>query len=123
MARDWSVVIDCEDPDRLAEFWTAALGYLRTDWAYEPYIVLAPEEDDDLPNLILQRVPEPKQGKNRLHIDVYADDIEAEAARLSELGAKRLSGEPVVEHGVSWIVMADPEGNELCVVGSADEGE
>jgi predicted enzyme related to lactoylglutathione lyase len=70
------------------------------------------EERDPL--LILQRVREGKAGKNRVHFDLYADDIEAEAARLVELGAKRRS-DPFDEHGAKWIVMSDPEGNEFCV--------
>ena len=64
--------------------------------------------------VLLQRVDEPKQGKNRVHIDVYAKDIDAEAKRLEELGATRVS-DPYEEHGAEWIILNDPEGNELCV--------
>jgi predicted enzyme related to lactoylglutathione lyase len=83
---------------------------------------VAPE--GDRPHVLLQQVPEPKQAKNRVHIDLYAEDIEAEATRLVGLGAKRLSDGPMSEHGVCWIVMADPEGNEFCVCdqGSGSSG-
>jgi len=54
-------------------------------------------------------------GKNRLHLDVYAPDIGAEAARLEELGARQVSSEVVDEDGERWVVMVDPEGNEFCV--------
>jgi predicted enzyme related to lactoylglutathione lyase len=53
--------------------------------------------------------------KNRMHVDLHTPDIEAEAARLVELGATRLAPEPLEEHGSHWVLMADPEGNEFCV--------
>jgi predicted enzyme related to lactoylglutathione lyase len=114
MARPFSVVIDCRDPKSLAEFWAPALSYKDAGWPHEPYVVLIGERGLDGPLLLLQGVNEPKQGKNRVHIDVYADDINAEADRLVSLGGRRLS-EPYDEHGARWIVMADPEGNEFCV--------
>jgi predicted enzyme related to lactoylglutathione lyase len=60
-------------------------------------------------------VPEPKQAKNRMHLDLWVADIEAEAQRLVRLGARRQSVKPVEELGSRWIVMADPEGNEFCL--------
>jgi predicted enzyme related to lactoylglutathione lyase len=81
--------------------------------------VASEEQDEDepgvSPKLILQTVDEPKAGKNRMHLDVHAADIEAEAQRLVGLGATRRRDEPFVEVGTSWILMADPEGNEFCV--------
>lgn len=105
------IVLDCEDPQRLAPFWADALGY-KVLGSRDQYTALVPAEGKG-PWLILQKVPEPKTVKNRVHIDVKVPDIEAEARRLEGLGAKLL-----VEAGASggdWIVMADPEGNELCV--------
>ena len=67
------------------------------------------------PRLLLQRVEEAKAVKNRMHLDIEAADIEAEADRLVALGAARVSDRPCSEHGSSWILMADPEGNEFCV--------
>ena len=114
MDRPFSVVIDCRDPKALAEFWAPALSYKDVEWPHEPYVVLMGDKGLDGPLLLLQCVDEPKEGKNRVHIDVYAEDIHAEAERLVSLGAERLS-EPYDEHGARWIVMADPEGNEFCV--------
>lgn len=99
----------------MARFWTSALSYAVVD-SSGPYRSLEPIGDDDVgPTLVLQAVPEPKVGKNRLHLDLYVPDIGAEANRLEELGARRLSDEVVDEDGERWIVLADPEGNEFCV--------
>ena len=67
---------------------------------------------------MFQQVPETKLVKNRMHFDLVVDDIEAEAARFVALGASRVSEKPVGEHGCHWIVMHDPEGNELCLCDS-----
>ena len=72
--------------------------------------------------LILQGVDEARPAKNRMHLDILAPDIEAEASRLVTLGATRIRPDPVEEHGSRWIVMADPEGNEFCVCQSAADG-
>lgn len=112
-----SIVIDCADPDALAPFWAEATGFTRL-WDHEPYVVLAPP-DGAGPVLVLQRVPEAKTTKNRVHIDLHPDgDIEAEAARLEALGATRLGADGIPDHGLAWIVMADPQGNEFCVCAS-----
>jgi predicted enzyme related to lactoylglutathione lyase len=105
------IVIDCSDPTSLAEFWSAALGY-RIVGSDEPYVLLVPPERAH-PPVILQRVPEPKHGKVRIHIDLRVDDVEAEVRRLEALGAARID----IGQGtdVSWVPMADPEGNEFCV--------
>jgi catechol 2,3-dioxygenase-like lactoylglutathione lyase family enzyme len=105
------IVIDCADPERLAEFWAAALGYRAVGFG-EPYILLLPPQRA-FPPVILQRVPEPKQGKARIHFDVRVSDVEAEVRRLEGLGARRID----VGQGadVAWIPMADPEGSEFCV--------
>jgi predicted enzyme related to lactoylglutathione lyase len=116
-----SVVIDTQDPEGLAPFWRQALGYRA---AGEPggYGVLAPAADDrsaGRPTLVLQRVAEPRSGKNRLHLDLHVDDVTAETARLTALGAT-VVGPPVTEllaaAGIWWQVMADPHGNEFCLV-------
>ena len=105
------LVIDCEDPERLADFWAQALGYDKVGFL-EPYFLLRPQELA-YPPLLLQRVPEPKQVKNRMHLDIRTDDVEGLAARLEVLGAERLGDR--TEHGTHWITMSDPEGNEFCV--------
>lgn len=107
------VVLDCADPQVLASFWSAALDY-RVLGALDQYTVLVPNHGVK-PPLIFQKVPESKNGKNRMHIDVLTDDVESEAARLEELGARRVHAAASEEHGTRWIPMTDPEGNEFCV--------
>ena len=109
----FGLVIDCLDPEPLAEFWATALGYARIGAAGNYVLLLSPGGDQ--PKLLLQRVPEAKTIKNRLHIDIDATDIEAEATRLEAAGARRVSVEPMHEHDSSWLLMEDPEGNEFCV--------
>jgi predicted enzyme related to lactoylglutathione lyase len=107
--------IDCEDPRTLAAFWTAAMDYtISADYSGE-FIMLAPEgaKPGEIPYLGLQRVPEKRQGKNRAHLDFHTADRPAEVERLVGLGASVL-GEHVMP-GLTWTVLADPEGNEFCV--------
>ena len=143
MAKKIQVVIDCADPAKLAEFWAHALGYRIPDppgdFATWPDFLRAqgvPEsefnsasaiEDPDGvgPRIYLQRVPEPKAGKNRLHLDVNAgggrETPEEEKAALVDAAVDDLlaHGATKVEDrtkmGERWVVMQDPEGNEFCV--------
>lgn len=111
------VCVDTRDPDRLAGFWEAALGWRRTH-AEPDEVVLEPPagspQDGVAPDLLFGRVPEDKEGKNRLHLDLRPDDQAAEVDRLLALGARRVS----VGQGedVTWVVLADPDGNEFCVL-------
>ena len=106
------IVLDCADPQKLAEFWSKALGYEIAGFAEQWGMLKGPRDGDVF---LLQRVPEPKSGKNRMHIDVTTPDIEAKAKELEELGAQRLTSEPLSQFNSIWITMADPEGNEFCV--------
>ena len=81
--------------------------------ALPEHTLLPPEPGP--PKLLLQAVPEEKAGKNRMHLDLDAADIEVEAQRLEALGARRQDAEVRTEFGTTWIQMADPEGNEFCV--------
>lgn len=114
------LVLDCQDPTALAAFWTAALGYVSFGEA-GAYVVLFPDGRPG-PKLLLQQVPEPKTVKNRMHLDIDAVDIEAEATRLEALGALRVADDPIHEHGTDWILMTDPEGNEFCVCNGGQPG-
>jgi predicted enzyme related to lactoylglutathione lyase len=107
------LVLDCRDPKTLAGFWAAALGYVVIGGAGS-YVMLLPRGGPG-PKLLLQQVPEAKTIKNRMHLDVHVIDIEAEASRLEALGARRVQPDQLREHGTSWILMTDPEGNEFCV--------
>jgi catechol 2,3-dioxygenase-like lactoylglutathione lyase family enzyme len=111
------VCLDAHDPDLIARFWTDALGWRRT-YDKPDQVVLEPPagspEDGVGPDLLFLRVPEGKTVKNRLHLDLRPDDQQAEVERLQALGATQVSvGQ---NNEVSWIVMADPEGNEFDVL-------
>lgn len=107
------VGIDCEDPLKLAPFWLAALGYQRTAGDGAPYLDLIGPRGS-LP-VFLQRVPEPKRTKNRVHLDLFSTAPEELCQRLEAIGAITL-GEPFGSGpDWEWQVMADPEGNEFCV--------
>ena len=106
------LVLDCANPEKLAEFWAPALGYVSLGSAGN-YVVLV-DEANTQPKLLLQGVTEPKATKNRMHFDIENPDVDREVERLETLGATRIDG-PCSEHGTRWVVMADPEGNEFCV--------
>ena len=106
-----AIVLDCEDPVALAPFWAAVLGY-RVEASGLPYTVLV----GDGPELLLQAVPEPKTGKNRVHLDIRTDDLDREVERVVALGAQIVDDGPVEEAGWRWRILADPQGNEFCVL-------
>jgi predicted enzyme related to lactoylglutathione lyase len=105
-------VMDCDAHEHVVAFWSAALGYER-GWSTEQFAQLHDPAGQGL-TLLFQRVPEPKVGKNRVHLDLAASDLPGEVARLSGLGARVIR--EVAEMGAHWTVMADPAGNEFCVV-------
>jgi predicted enzyme related to lactoylglutathione lyase len=107
------LVLDCSEPEALARFWSQALG-LDEFGTIGSYVVLV-SSSGALPRFLLQKVDEPKVGKNRMHLDIETPDVEGEVGRLEALGARRLEADTRSEHGFSWVVMADPEGNEFCV--------
>ncbi len=107
------LVLDCQDPKRLAEFWRNALGY-RDHFADAELAVLVPREGSASP-LLLQRVPETKAVKNRMHLDMIVDDIETEVSRLEALGARRIDHDVQNFGGTRWVRLSDPEQNEFCV--------
>jgi predicted enzyme related to lactoylglutathione lyase len=116
----FGLVLDCADPASLADFWGAALGYV-TLGADGNYVLLV-AADGSPPKLLLQRVPEAKTAKNRMHLDIVTPDIHGEATRLEALGARRLTPEAMSEHGSTWVLMEDPEGNEVCVCDGGASG-
>jgi predicted enzyme related to lactoylglutathione lyase len=111
------IVLDCRDPPALAQFWGPALGYTIAG-SVENYTLLVPEADDG-PKILLQKVPEPRPSKNRMHLDIDLETdtptVDDEVRRLEGLGARRIVDDAFEEHGARWVVMADPEGNEFCV--------
>ena len=111
------VVVDCVEPAVVAGFWEAALGWRRTHDTADQIALEPPAgsaEDGVAPDLLFLRVPDPAPGKNRLHLDLRPEDQDSEVERLVALGARRASiGQP---SDAPWVVLADPEGNELCVL-------
>ncbi|SRR6266702_6807384 len=112
-----ALCIDALDPRPVAAFWENALGWRRT-FEDEDEIVLEPPagspEDGVVADLAVLRVPEGKSVKNRLHLDLRPGDQDAEVARLEALGAQRVAvGQ---DDSATWVVMADPDGNEFCVL-------
>jgi predicted enzyme related to lactoylglutathione lyase len=112
MSLEWEqVVVDAADPMRLGRWWADALGWVVVnDEPDEFEIRPAP---DRMPGLLFEPVSESKSGKNRLHLDFRPDDQQAEVARLLSLGARHAD---VGQGQQSWVVLADPEGNEFCVL-------
>jgi catechol 2,3-dioxygenase-like lactoylglutathione lyase family enzyme len=106
------ITFDSADPRSLARFWSEALDRPVDEGASE-FFATIDNREPDRPSWFFIRVPEGKSAKNRMHVDLTADDRTAEVERLSALGAVQLS-----EHdawGAVWTVLADPEGNEFCV--------
>lgn len=110
------VCVDARDPKALGRWWAQALGWVVTDEDENDLEIRA--TPDSLPGLLFLPVTDDRVVKNRLHLDFRPDDRDAEVARLEALGARRID---VGQGDVSWIVMADPEGNEFCVLRSAAE--
>lgn len=105
------VVIDCADPGTLAAFWSQVLGGEPVERDAAWWYILPP----GWTQLSFQRVPEGKVVKNRVHLDVRVDDIEAATAQAEALGARRV-GAVHRDTAGSFQVLLDPEGNEWCVV-------
>jgi predicted enzyme related to lactoylglutathione lyase len=106
-------IVDARDPGALGQWWREALGWVVVNDDPEEFEIRPAE--DRLPGLLFVRVPEEKTTKNRLHLDFRPDDRDAEVQRLLALGATRAD---IAQGEQSWIVLADPEGNEFCVLGS-----
>ena len=114
MGLEWEqTIVDARDPAARGSWWRTALGWVVVnDEPDEFEIRPAP---DRFPGLLFVPVPEPKTSKNRLHLDFRPDDRDAEVERLLALGATRAD---VGQDEQTWVVLADPEGNEFCVLGS-----
>jgi predicted enzyme related to lactoylglutathione lyase len=107
------ITIDSTDPRALAEFWTQALGLEIAHDVDGWFLQLGSRANPGRPYLGLQKVPEKRAGKNRVHLDLSTDDREGEVKRLESLGAT--VGETHEVPGLVWTVLQDPEGNEFCV--------
>ena len=114
MGLDWEqVIIDTAEPVTLGVWWAAALDWVVVNDDPEEFEIRA--APDRLPGLLFARVAERKTVKNRLHLDFRPADQQAEVARLLDLGATHAD---VGQGDETWVVLADPDGNEFCVLSS-----
>lgn len=111
-----AITIDCADALGLARFWAAVFGteIESAEGDGPAYVDLLPVPG--VPILRFQQVPEPKTVKNRVHLDVAVADLEEACARVEALGGRRISTDAFAEYQYRWLVMADPEDNEFCLV-------
>ncbi len=114
------VTVDASDPRCLAEFWAAVLGWKIGGELEEIEVWIQPDTSDSVstgfPEILFLINAEAKQVKNRLHLDLRPDNQAEEVARLEKLGAKRIDIGQNQNESCTWVVMADPEGNEFCVL-------
>ena len=108
------LVVDSHDPARLADFWAEVLGWTRTATYDDPVVEIA-SPHGDAPTLVFVPVAEAKRTKNRIHLDVNPAGSEQaeELTRLLALGATRVD---IGQGEQNWVVLADPEGNEFCLL-------
>jgi hypothetical protein len=105
------VVVDCQNAAELGRWWADAIGWEIIDEDHNSLELKDPHGSGA--NLLFLEVPETKSVKNRLHLDFVPDDQAAEVERLVSLGAHRAD---IGQGEVTWVVLADPEGNEFCVL-------
>jgi predicted enzyme related to lactoylglutathione lyase len=107
----YCVTIDCADPAALARFWAEVLGYEKT-FEGDDEVMIEPKNGGGNALLFLE-VPDGKKVKNRIHLDLNPTDQAAEVERVKALGATEVD---IGQKDVSWVVLADPEGNEFCIL-------
>ena len=113
---EWEqTTVDARDPVSLGNWWATALGWVVVNDAADEFEIRA--EVERLPGILFEPVASEKHGKNRLHFDLRPEDQDAEVERLLSLGATRVD---IGQGEQSWVVLADPEGNEFCVLRSRD---
>jgi predicted enzyme related to lactoylglutathione lyase len=109
------LTVDCRDTERLAEFWSELLG-LPVRGTFGDAFVLLDRPSEDAVAMAFQRVPEDKVVKNRAHVDLRIEDLDAVTALVESRGGSRIADHD--EEGFRWRVMTDPEGNEFCLMPS-----
>lgn len=115
MSLEWEqVTVDAEDPAALGRWWREALDWVVVDDEHPDVFEIRPSADV-VPGLLFLRVDGAKATKNRLHLDLRPDDQASEVDRLLSLGATRID---IGQGSQPWVVLADPEGNEFCVLGA-----
>jgi predicted enzyme related to lactoylglutathione lyase len=117
------IVIDCKEPASIAKFWEEVLG-AKVTFADETGAMLENpvnlENGDKFPPILFYKNPDAKIIKNRIHFDLTPDDQAAEVLRIEGLGGKRIEIGQSADPATTWVVMADLEGNEFCVLKSPE---
>jgi predicted enzyme related to lactoylglutathione lyase len=114
------ITVDAHNPKALAKFWAEVLGWSVGEdgddigWWIERE--LNDPKNTGFPDILFLKVPDSKVVKNRLHLDLRPDDQALEVERLEKLGAKKIEIGQSTDPDTTWVVMADPEGNEFCVL-------
>lgn len=108
-----NIAIDCNDLEGMTSFWEAMTGLSRLA-GDDSFCILGDREHQGRLKLFMQRVPEPRVGKNRLHLDLYVSNAAAALAEVERLGGAAAGAHE--RDGISWQVATDPEGNEFCLV-------
>jgi predicted enzyme related to lactoylglutathione lyase len=114
--RIYTLSIDCADPRRLGKFWAEVLDF-KVEFEDDEEFAIE-KEDGSGTALLFIKVPDGKSAKNRLHLDLAPDDQMAEVERVKALGATEVD---IGQKDVTWVVMADPEGNEFCILTPKDD--
>jgi predicted enzyme related to lactoylglutathione lyase len=116
----YAITFDCDDPREVAKFWAAVFDSNVDGGASDDFASIALGDNGTAPtHWLFNRVPESKQTKNRVHVDLVSHDRAREVKRLIKLGATHLA--EIDEGGSQWTTLADPEGNEFDVI-AADNG-
>jgi predicted enzyme related to lactoylglutathione lyase len=118
-AHVWYVTVDGHAPEALAAFWSQILG-VPVKGRFGDSFVMLERPSDDAVAMAFQRVPEDKVVKNRAHVDLRVDDLDAVTKLVERLGGSYVEDHD--EEGFRWRVMRDPEGNEFCLMPSAQGG-
>ena len=116
-SRIYTITVDCHEPRRLAEFWKGMLGYVDAYDDGDEVCIEPKGENESGPALLFGQNPDAKMTKNRIHFDLAPDDQDAEVQRAVSLGASPVD---IGQRDVSWVVLADPEGNEFCILSARD---
>jgi predicted enzyme related to lactoylglutathione lyase len=106
-------VLDVNHLETCSMFWSQVIG---VDVLFQEENIQGLGREGEQPLMLLQKAAEPRQRKNRAHIDINVTDLEASVKRMQELGGRQLQAHALIEHDLEWVVMADPDGNEFCLV-------
>lgn len=117
------ITIDSKDTAAISKFWEAVLGWKVTYLDETGAMIENPDKMVDgakFPQILFYKNPDQKTVKNRMHFDLQPDDQAAEVSRIEALGGKRIEIGQSADPATTWVVMADPEGNEFCVLKSQE---